>query len=582
MNARSRLPDVLALLRPYRSRVLALVGLTLVLSVLAMLPPLVVRAIIDRVITEKDRSAFLTLAVLMLGLPVLITLCGYIQTLGISYVGQKFVFDLRDGLYRHLLHLSMRFYGKHSVGMLTNRLMGDTGTVQNMLTAQTIGIISDLVCSAFAITATFMINWRLAALIFIFIVLFVVNYRLNVVGIRRANRSYQGAIDRLSAGVTNRLAGSLAIKSHGTEGREHTAFRGQSEEALHLVHGLQDANIRFSMNTNLLAEGGRSIIYFLGCSMVLLDQVSYGDVVAFTSYAMQLLYPALRFSMLARQVQDVKIAADRLFEILDEPAEIRNPPDAAPVSRLVGQVDFDHITFAYEPEKPVIREFDLHVKPGQTIAIIGPTGCGKSTILSLLFRFFDVTGGALRLDGRDIRSLDLAGLRRQFGIVLQEPVLFTASIAENIRYARSSATRAEIEDAARTAEIHDFIASLPHGYDTLVGVEGTQLSVGQKQRISIARAVAADPAILVMDEATSALDSESERAIQTAMGRVLKNRTAFIVAHRLSTIRNADVIVVMKDGRILEQGHHEELMAANRSYAALYRKHMGKGVVDES
>jgi ABC-type multidrug transport system fused ATPase/permease subunit len=251
--------------------------------------------------------------------------------------------------------------------------------------------------------------------------------------------------------------------------------------------------------------------------------------------------------------------------------------------RLSGRVDFDHVDFHYNPGKPIIRDFTLHVAPGQTVALIGPTGCGKSTLLSLLLRFFDVTGGALRLDGHDIRKVRLAQLRRQFGIVLQEPQLFTASIADNIRYARPGATQTEIETAARTAEIHDFIMTLPNGYNTLIGVEGTQLSTGQKQRITIARAVAANPAILIMDEATSALDSESEQAIQLAMERLLKNRTAFIVAHRLSTIRTADVIILMNQGQVLEQGCHDDLMKIpGGHYAAIYAKFMGRGTLDES
>jgi subfamily B ATP-binding cassette protein MsbA len=583
MNERNRLPQVLAFLGPYRARLAGLLALTLLLSVLSMLPPLVTRAIIDRVITARERSVFSTLAVLMLALPLVNAACAYLQTLGMAYVGQRFVADLRDALYGHLLRLSMRFFGKRSVGMLVNRLMGDSGTVQSMLTAQTLGIVSDLVCSAFAITAAFALNWRLAFLIVVLLTIFIINFRLSAAGIRHANRSYQRSLDRLSAGVTNRLSASLAVKSFGTEAREHGVFRGQSDESLDLVRGLQDANIRFSMNTNLLTDGGRALIYFLGCAMVLMDQVSYGDVVAFTSYSMQLLSPALRLSMIARQLQDVKVAGERLFDVFDETPEIHDASPCVSLSRLRGQVDFEHVSFYYEKGKPVIRDFDLHVQPGQTLAIIGPTGCGKTTILSLLLRFFDVTDGALKLDGTDIRHVALADLRRQFGIVLQEPLLFTASIGDNIRYARPGATRQAIEEAARVAEIHDFIETLPQGYDTIVGVEGVQLSVGQKQRISIARAVAADPAILIMDEATSSLDSESERAIQVAMGRVLSHRTAFIVAHRLSTIRNADRIVVMKEGRILELGRHDELMRANRAYASLYRKHMGKKtIVEES
>jgi len=579
----SRLKHFLPLFAPYTGRLWALLGLTALMSVLAMLPPLVIRAIVDRVITPGDRGPLFMLGLVMILLPLISAVCSYLQTVGITYVGQKFVFDMRQSLYQRLLRLSMRFFGKTGVGMLVNRLMGDTGAVQNLLTAQTISIVSDLVCSAFAITATFLLNWRLAAMIVAIIAIFVVNVRLNIGFIRQANRNYQRSMDRLSAGLQDRLMTTLVVKSYGAEAREQRTFHSQSETSLRQVRTLQVANNTFSTNTQLLAEAGRATLYFAGCAMVLMNLMTYGDVLAFTTYSMQLLWPAVRFSLLVKQVQDVGVAADRLSELFSEAPEIKDNPAAITAPRLKDVVEFDHVSFHYAPEKPVIRDFSLKVAPGQTVALIGPTGCGKSTLLSLLLRFYDVTGGTLKLDGMDVRTLRLRDLRRQFGIVLQEPQLFTATIADNIRYARPSATQAEIEAASRAAEIHEFIASLPKGYDTLIGVEGMPLSTGQKQRITIARAIVADPAILIMDEATSALDSESEQAIQVAMERILKDRTAFIVAHRLSTIRSADLIVFLHQGQVVEQGSHDELMKIpNGRYAAITARFMGRGSIKES
>ncbi|NOY79904.1 MAG: ABC transporter ATP-binding protein [Kiritimatiellaeota bacterium] len=578
---RSRFTQLVRFLRPYRGRMLWLVAFTVFLSLLAMLPPLI-RAIIDRVITGGQRALLLPLAFFMLGLPILNAFCGYLQTLGIAYVGQRFVFDIRSALYDHLLHMSQRFFGSRSVGMLVNRLMGDTAMVQSMVTAQSIRVISDLVVSAFAITATLFLNWRLAMLLYLTIVVFVINYRMNIVRIRRATRSYRGAIDRLSGGVENRLTTSLAVKTFGTEYREQTSFRAESEASVNLIQEALYATNTFSMNTMLIQSLGRAVIYFLGCALVLRGDLSYGDVVAFTAYAMQLLWPAVRFSQLARQIQDVGVSVDRLFEIFDEEPEVSNRPGAVRIARLRGKVDFEHVFFHYEETNPVLTDFDLRVQAGETVALIGPTGCGKTTILSLILRFFDVCDGAVKLDDMDVRDIDLHCLRRNFGIVLQEPLLFTVSIAENIRYGKPGASAEEIERAARIAEIHDFIVSLPDGYDTVIGTEGLEFSVGQKQRLTIARAVAADPAILIMDEATSALDTESERAIQKAMDRVLKNRTSFIVAHRLSTIRNADRIVLLDKGCIVEMGNHEELMQLpDGRYRHLYNTHMGKGIIEE-
>jgi ABC-type multidrug transport system fused ATPase/permease subunit len=460
--------------------------------------------------------------------------------------------------------------------------MGDTGAVQNLLTAQTISIVSDLACSAFAITATFLINWRLAIVIVLLMAVFVINARINIGFLRQTNRNYQRSMDRLSAGLQDRLMTTMVVKSYGAEAREQRLFRAQSDSSLKQVRTLQVANNTFSTNTQLLAEGGRATIYFSGCALVLMDLMTYGDVLAFTTYAVQLLGPAVRFSLLAKQIQDVGVAADRLTDLFSETPEIMDAPDAHDLPRISGQVDFDHVSFHYNENKPVIRDFSLHIEPGQTVALIGPTGCGKSTLLSLLLRFFDVTDGSLRIDGHDVRTVHLQQLRRQFGIVLQEPQLFTASIADNIRYARPAATQEEVETAAKVSEIHDYIMTLPDGYNTVIGIEGAQLSTGQKQRITIARAVAADPAILIMDEATSALDSESEHAIQLAMERLLKNRTAFIVAHRLSTIRTADLIVLMNQGIILEMGRHEDLLKIpGGHYAAIYAKFMGRGALDE-
>ncbi len=297
---------------------------------------------------------------------------------------------------------------------------------------------------------------------------------------------------------------------------------------------------------------------------------------------MQLLGPAVRFSQLVNQLQQVSIATERLFEIFDEKPEVVNDPNPIPIPRITGKVDFNDVFFHYEESNPVLRGISIHVKPGDTIALIGPTGCGKSTILNLLLRFYDITGGELLIDGHDIRRLDLHQFRRQFGIVLQESLLFSISIRDNIRYSRPGATSHEIEAAAKIAEIHDFIMSLPQGYDTLVGDYGVELSGGQKQRINIARAICADPAILIMDEATSSLDSDSEQAIQRAMDKVLAGRTSFVVAHRLSTIKNSDLIILLDKGVIQEQGTHAELMAIpNGRYHELYTKHMGKGVIDE-
>ncbi|NMA44118.1 MAG: ABC transporter ATP-binding protein [Oligosphaeraceae bacterium] len=576
------LRKILVFMWPYRRHLFGLMTMTACLAVLAIFPPLVTKALIDRVFTRGDVSVFFLFGALMVLIPTISHLLSLFQQVLSVWLGQRFVFDVRFKLYQHMLRLSLRFFNKHSVGKLVNRLMGDSGTVQQMLTGQSMTVLSDLIVASCAILATFLISWRMASVLIIIIFFFVINFKFSRKRIVDTSRAMRKSYDRLSGGVQNRLVANLAVKTFGAEQRENLVFAEQSEETIFYGKEQGIAGNNFWMNVSLIRALGDSIIYFIGCAMVLQGSLSYGEVVAFCAYGTQLLWPAVRFSQLANQLQQVSIATERLFEIFDEVPEIQNDPEAVFLPRLSGKVDFQDVRFHYEPGKEIIKGFSLQVKPGDRIALIGPTGCGKSTILNLIIRYYDITGGSLTLDDVPIHKLDLRQLRRQFGIVLQESHLFSTSIKENIRYSRPNASDDEVMEAARTAEIHDFIMTLPEGYDTAVGDFGVELSVGQKQRINIARAICAKPAILIMDEATSSLDSDSEQAIQKAMEKVLSGRTSFVVAHRLSTIKNSNKIILLDKGHIQEQGTHEELMAMPKGrYRELYTKHMGAGVLAE-
>jgi len=581
MNAQ-RTATLWRFIQPFRRHLTGLLLLTGLMSAIGMMPPLLTRAIIDRVLTRGRTDLLVPLGIALLLLPIATAGSGFIQHIWIAYVGQKFVLRIRAAVYDHFLKLSLGFFHANSTGKLVSRLMEDSAAVQNMVTASSVQILSDLITASVSVVITFMINWRLAILLLIVVATFAINYRLNVVRIRRTSRRYRQSQDRLAGSLTNRLAGSLTVKTYGAEEREHAIFREQSDQAAILFEAAVAANSTFNMNTSLLQGLSHALIFFAGCGLVLAGDATYGDVVAFTAYAMQLLWPAVRFSMIAQQFQNVGISADRLFEMLEEAPAITSAPGACKVGRVKGTVDFQHIYFRYKPDTPILRNLDLHVPAGRMVALVGPTGCGKTTVLSLLLRFYDVQQGGIRIDGRDIREYDLQSLRRQFGIVLQESLLFNATVSENIRYARPGATAGEIANAARLAEIHDEIEAMPDGYDTLLGARGVELSTGQKQRISIARAILADPPMLIMDEATSSLDSESEQKIQTALARFLHGRTAFVVAHRLSTIRNADTILLLDGGRIVEAGSHDDLLQIeNGRYRRLYESHAGHGVLGE-
>ena len=576
----STLLKVFKLLLPFRKRLFLLILVMLTISIISALPPLISRYIINEIIGNNQREQLFGIACIALAIPICTALLGFVQSMGIAIVGQCFVLKLKMDIYRHLLDLHMGYFSKNSTGKLINRIMGDSTALLFVLDAGSIQIIADLFCSTFAITAAYCINWRLATLLTIFLSLFYLNFIILRKRIRTAWKNFRSAGDKLASGVQNRLSTNLTVKTYSTEERENEIFSEETNVASAYAHHGWKAGSDNSFNANLLQKFGHASIFFLGCGLVLNNSASYGDVTAFVAYSNMLFWPIIRFTMFAERLQNVRIAADRLFEILEEKPQILEAENPVVLKNALGKVDFNNIHFEYEENHPIISNFDLHVKPGETIALVGPTGCGKTTILSLLMRFWDVKQGSIAIDGVDIREVSKQSLKSLFGIVLQESLLFTTSIADNIRYARPSASMEEVINAAKIAEIHNEILALPRGYNSVIGDKDVQLSVGQKQRISIARAVLANPTILIMDEATSSLDSRSEAAIKRALDSFLSKKTSFIVAHRLSTIKNADKIILLDKGKIIEQGNHDELMQIpNGRYKELYEKHSGVGII---
>ncbi len=569
-------------LAPYKVALVMTFVFTLLMAAIGAILPLLTSALIDQVFTDRNMEVFLPLAVLYIVAPIVQMVVGVYQGTIAIVIAVLFAADLRYLVYHHLLGLSLRFFNVNSAGKVVNRVMEDTQTIVSIINMSFSTTISDCVIAVVAILATFTINWRMALLLCGIVVVFVLNYRISIHRIVRYTRMMRHEDDMLTGGVQNRMSATLAVKTFGTEERENTVFQGHNTSSLNYGWIRDLANNNFWMNVGLISALSQALLFFCGCALVLKGQMTYGQVMAFNLYALQLIWPAVRFSQIAGRIQEGKVAMGRLFEYLREVPEIQDCAHPKSCKRLEGRVDFEDVHFHYNPQVPVIQGITLHVKPGESVAFIGTTGCGKSTMLNLLTRFYDVTGGCIKLDGVDIREYRLKDLNRQFGIVLQESYIFSISVRDNIRYGRPNATEEEVIAAAKAAEIHDFIMTLPEGYDTAIGADGAALSVGQKQRINIARAICANPSIMIMDEATSSLDSDSEAAIQRGMERLLKGRTSFVVAHRLSTIRNSSQIVLIDKGKILEHGTHDELMAIeNGRYHDLYTKHIGKGVLDD-
>jgi len=447
-----------------------------------------------------------------------------------------------------------------STGAIMQRIMGDVGTVRSMVTNRTISFITDIVACLFAISMCLLLNWRMALIVMVVLPLYVLNYRFFVARIRDTNQAYRTKMDGICGIFQERLSAVAMVKSYAREKAETRRFVGDIRESFDIARESSVYSISFSTCAGLIGGLGTTIIYCLGCYMVVQGQMGYGAVVAFMSYTTQLFGPAVRFSEMFNDIEQMKVSLDRIFELMDVAPEITEAAQPVSVKRLTGHVQFENVCFEYLKGEPVLHDVNLEVKPGQLVALVGHTGSGKTTIATLLFRFYDVTSGRILVDGHDLRELCMSHLRRNLGVVLQDTILFNDTVRENLRYGHPTASDDEIVAATKVAEIHQVIEALPQGYDTIIGPGGTKLSAGQSQRLAIARAVLTDPAILILDEATSSLDTESEKLIQQALARVMANRTSFVIAHRLSTIVNADMIVVLDKGRVVEVGKHIDLL----------------------
>lgn len=561
---------ILKFIRPYLGRLIAAGFCTVMTAAANLYVPWIVRDVIDKVFQNKDSDL---LNLISLGIVVIFFARGifyYGQSYLMNYVGESIVIDVRGIVYRKLMTLSTHFFDTKKLGTIMSYVTNDVAALQGAMVANSIEIITETSVLIGSVGAMVYLDWKLT--LFTFCTFPVVLFFMDFFGkkIRKSGHRIQQATADITSILQETLAATRVVKSFVREPYEIARFDQQNKANFYA--NMKSAKLMGTLSPVIefiAALGVTAIIWFGGRSVIGGD-ITAGSLVAFLVYAINISNPIKRIARVLGSIQKALAAAERVFYIMDLTDTIPQKPDAITLPSVEGNVEFRHVSFAYNKGETILHDVSFSAKPGQAIALVGPSGAGKSTVASLLPRFYDVTEGAIFVDGHDVRDVTLASLREQVGIVPQETNLFNDTVYNNILYGRLDATRDEVIAAAKAANADEFIQQLPKGYDTQLGDRGVNISGGQRQRISIARAILKNPRILILDEATSALDTESERIVQEALDRLMVGRTSFVIAHRLSTIQNAAKIIVLDKGSIVEEGTHQQLMAKHGLYAHLH------------
>lgn len=561
---------ILKFIRPYLGRLIAAGFCTVMTAAANLYVPWIVRDVIDKVFQNKDSDL---LNLISLGIVVIFFARGifyYGQSYLMNYVGESIVIDVRGIVYRKLMTLSTHFFDTNKLGTIMSYVTNDVAALQGAMVANSIEIITETSVLIGSVGAMVYLDWKLT--LFTFCTFPVVLFFMDFFGkkIRKSGHRIQQATADITSILQETLAVTRVVKSFVREPYEIARFDQQNKANFYA--NMKSAKLMGTLSPVIefiAALGVTAIIWFGGRSVIGGD-ITAGSLVAFLVYAINISNPIKRIARVLGSIQKALAAAERVFYIMDLTDTIPQKPDAITLPSVEGNVEFRHVSFAYNKGETILHDVSFSAKPGQAIALVGPSGAGKSTVASLLPRFYDVTEGAIFVDGHDVRDVTLASLREQVGIVPQETNLFNDTVYNNILYGRLDATRDEVIAAAKAANADEFIQQLPKGYDTQLGDRGVNISGGQRQRISIARAILKNPRILILDEATSALDTESERIVQEALDRLMVGRTSFVIAHRLSTIQNAAKIIVLDKGSIVEEGTHQQLMAKHGLYAHLH------------